>query len=212
MPIVEDFHGQAAQDAFALWVLKEKRDGYYLEIGSNHPIENNNTYLMDTRYGWKGVMVEYRPEHLVQYQEHRPRAIHIIDDATQLAFVKVLEQLAPPDKCVDYLQIDLEVHNDSTMGALEQIEKTMEMGYKYAVVTFEHDAYVDARYETRERSRLVFDRNGYVRVFSDVRIDGNPFEDWYVHPELVDMERTERIRTMASLEWQQIIDRLRGMA
>jgi hypothetical protein len=30
--------GQANQDKFVLNVLKEKRNGYFLEIGSNHPI------------------------------------------------------------------------------------------------------------------------------------------------------------------------------
>ena len=34
----------------------------------------------------------------------------------------------------------------------------------------------------------IFKRKGYQRVFSDVSNEGNPYEDWYVHPELVDMK------------------------
>jgi hypothetical protein len=45
------FRGQSNQDRFVLNVLKEKKDGYFLEIGSNHPININNSYLLETNYG-----------------------------------------------------------------------------------------------------------------------------------------------------------------
>jgi len=211
MPLITTFHGQAGQDAFVQWVLKEKRNGHFLEIGSNDPIIINNSYVLENDYGWKGVMVEMVTDYLPKYLEHRPTAIHIMEDATQVDFNQVLQQLAPPEKLVDYLQIDLEVSNDSTMGALEQVEKTMQDGYKYAVVTFEHDVYADTTYDTRPRSREVFERNGYVRVFADVKNEGNAYEDWYVHPDLVDMARIEAVRTEESLEWQQILETLRSI-
>jgi hypothetical protein len=209
MSVITNFKGQAAQDAFVLWVLKGKRDGYFLEIGSNDPITINNSYILEKEYGWKGIMVEYASNYLQKYLEHRPTAIHIMEDATQVDYNEVLQQLAPPGKVVDYLQIDLEVSNDSTMGALLQVEKTMEAGYKYAVVTFEHDIYSNAVYKTHPRSREVFAKHGYVRVFSDVKNMNNPYEDWYVHPDLVDMSRIEEVRTEESLEWTDILERLR---
>ena len=60
--------GQANQDKFVLNVLKEKSFGYYLEIGSNHPININNTYLLETKYNRKGIMVEYNASYLPLYQ------------------------------------------------------------------------------------------------------------------------------------------------
>ena len=36
------FYSQACQDKFIVNVLKEKRDGFFLEIGSNDPIVINN--------------------------------------------------------------------------------------------------------------------------------------------------------------------------
>ena len=209
MSVVTNFKGQAAQDAFVLWVLKGKRNGYFLEIGSNDPILINNTYLLESEYNWKGIMVEYMSNYLHKYLEHRPTAIHIMEDATQVDYNEVLEQLAPPEKVVDYLQIDLEVINESTIKALYQVEKTMLEGYKYAVVTFEHDIYASSVYDTRPRSREIFERHGYVRVFSDVKNANNPYEDWYVHPDLVDMSRIEQVRTEESLEWTDILERLR---
>ena len=37
-------YSQAAQDLFVCSVLKNKYNGTFLEIGSNHPITHNNTY------------------------------------------------------------------------------------------------------------------------------------------------------------------------
>lgn len=212
MSILIKGRGQAGQDSFVQWVLQKKRNGTFLEIGSNDPIEINNSYVLESEYGWRGIMVEYDSRYLKNYLQHRPTAIHIMEDATQVDYLEYLEQLAPPEKCVDYLQIDLEVSNDSTMGALNQVEKTMQAGYKYAVVTFETDVYQDVSNNTRERSRQVFEQHGYCRVFADVKNDGLPYEDWYVHPDLVDMERIDRVRTEESMEWRDILKRLEGAA
>ena len=52
-------HSQAAQDIFVQSITKQKRDGHFLEIGSNHPITHNNSYVLENEYSWKGLMVEY---------------------------------------------------------------------------------------------------------------------------------------------------------
>jgi len=83
--------GQANQDKFVLNVLKEKRNGYFLEIGSNDPIDINNTYTLEKNYSWKGIMVEYDGSFLDLYKEHRPDSIHIINDATQVDYKNIFE-------------------------------------------------------------------------------------------------------------------------
>ena len=41
---------------------------------------------------------------------------------------------------------------------------------------------------TRLESRNIFAKRGYICVFEDINNGGkNPYEDWYVHPDLVDM-------------------------
>ena len=76
--------GQAEQDKFVINILKEKKNGYFLEIGSCFPINSNNTYLLETNYDWKGIMVEIDSQHLSSYKEHRPNSIHIICYAGRL--------------------------------------------------------------------------------------------------------------------------------
>ena len=45
-----EYKGQAEQDKYVLNVLKHKKNGYFLEIGSNHPININNTYVLETQF------------------------------------------------------------------------------------------------------------------------------------------------------------------
>jgi len=79
-------YGQAEQDKFVLNILKNKQNGYFLEIGSNHPVNINNSYLLETQYNWKGIMVEYNSSFLPLYKQYRPNSIHIINDATKVDY------------------------------------------------------------------------------------------------------------------------------
>jgi len=179
--------GQAQQDKFVLHLLKEKKNGYFLEIGSNHPINISNSYLLETKYDWKGIMVEYDASFLNLYKTHRPNSIHVINDATQVDYKNVFEANNVPAS-IDYLQIDLEANNGSTIRTLQKLDNEIFDTYKFATVTFEHDIYHTNFENTRLASRDIFTKRGYIRVFEDINNQGtNPYEDWYVHPDLVDM-------------------------
>ena len=196
------FFGEVAQDYFVLTCLKNKRNGTFIEIGSNHPMENNNSFLLECKYGWKGIMVEYNADFLPKYIKYRQNSHHLIHDATTVDYLDLLKQLNYP-KDIDYLQIDLDVDNKSTISTLEHMEQHVFDDYTFATVTFEHDIYRGDWYNTRVRSREIFEKRGYVRVFSDVAHaweDGviTPFEDWYVHPSLVDMDLVSQFITPPS--------------
>ena len=66
---MSNYIGQAQQDKFVLKILKEKKDGYFLEIGSNDPVNINNTYVLEKNYNWKGIMVEYDASFLSSYKK-----------------------------------------------------------------------------------------------------------------------------------------------
>jgi hypothetical protein len=117
----------------------------------------------------------------------------------------------------DYLQIDLEVNNRSTLTTLERLDNDILDKYKFATVTFEHDIYTGNHFDTREKSRQIFNKRGYVCVFQDVNNQGvNPYEDWYVHPDLVDMNYVTKLiennkqyyvnhpLTVNTINWQHI--------
>lgn len=211
------FNGQAEQDKFVLNILKEKYNGYFVEIGSNHPVNISNTYLLESKYNWKGVMVEYEESFLPLYKEFRPNSIHVIQDATKVDYKRVFEVNNMPST-IDYLQIDLEAYNGSTLETLVKLDNTIFDNYKFACVTFEHDIYHTNFGNTREESRKIFKNRGYVCVFEDIH-NKEPryvYEDWYVHPDLVDMNYVNRLMdintknyennsiTQKSINWQHI--------
>jgi hypothetical protein len=184
--------GQANQDCFVLNILKHKKNGVFLELGSHHPILNNNTYLLESKYGWNGIMVEYTPTYLPLYKEHRSNSIHMIGDARKIDYRDMFEKNNMP-LCLDYLQVDLEVDNGSTIDTLKKLDKEIFDKYKFATITFEHDIYNTNYGNTRIVSRDIFKKRGYLCVFEDVNNSNNPYEDWYVHPDLVDMDYVNRL-------------------
>lgn len=212
------YNGQAEQDKFILKVLKEKRSGWFVEIGSNDPIKINNTYLLEKEYGWKGLLVEMSKSYLPSYKRERPASIPVIQDATKIDYKALFTEHKLPAN-LDYLQVDLEVSNGSTLETLKKLDAEVFDSYTFATVTFEHDVYREAAFPvTRTNSRAIFERRGYVRVFSDIH-NKDPayvFEDWYVHPSLVDMVVVEALIaanaanyvdnpiTGKSIDWQAI--------
>ena len=180
------FKGQIFQDRFVLSMLNYKNNGYFIEIGSNDPIRHNNTYILENNFNWKGIMIEYDKKWYELYKNIRTNSIHIMEDATKIDYKTLFETNQMPLN-IDYLQIDLEVDNNSTMETLIKFDNEIFDKYKFAVITFEHDVYRDPTKETIKQSREIFLKRGYYMVLNNVSDSYNPFEDWYVHPELVDM-------------------------
>ena len=205
-------YSQASQDVFVINLLQHKKNGYFVEIGTNDPIEGNNTYILEKNYDFKGVLVEYESFYENSYKQHRPNSIYIIDDARNINYKKVLDDNKFP-KNIDYLQIDLDVDNKSTLDTLILLDNTVFDTYKFATITFEHDIYRGNYFNTREISREIFKKRGYLLVFPDICTDQGcvgtgwqPFEDWYVHPDLVDMNLVNIIKTDKSLRHDHIRD------
>ena len=139
---MNSFNGQAEQDKFIVNILNNKKNGYFIEIGSNHPVNINNTYLLEKYYDWKGIMIEYSNKLLNEYKILRQNSIHIINDATKINYHDLFKKNNVPVN-IDYLQIDLEPTNGSTLKTLEKINNEVMDNYKFAIITFEHDCRKD---------------------------------------------------------------------
>jgi len=194
--------GNSHQDIFVLSMLNYKTNGYFLEIGSHDPMINNNTYLLENRFNWKGLMIDYLPTFEERYKELRPNSIYEIKDARIVDYKKIFEENNFPLN-MDYLQIDLDADNGSTIETLFVLKENILNKYKFATITFEHDIYRGNFYNTREISRKIFLDKGYILLFPDVKIFGegfdNPYEDWYVHPDLISTEIINKFKTDKSL-------------
>lgn len=189
--------GQAHQDLFVRMLHHEKKQGWFVEIGANHPVIASNTFLLEKDLGWKGLMIESDPQYLPMYESTRPKSIGVIGDATTLDYSSLLREHSFPTM-IDYLQVDLDADNSSTIQCLELLDRDVLEQYKFGVVTFEHDIYRGDFYDTRKKSREILRKRGYIQIFSDVSVWEHerwcPFEDWYGHPDIIKEQLLNRIR------------------
>ena len=134
-----------------------------------------------------------------RYKTLRSNSIYVINDARLVNYREILDSNNFPAN-MDYLQIDLDVDNKSTLDTLRLLEETVFDKYKFATITFEHDIYSGNFFDTREISRNIFEKRGYVLAFPDVTVYWNgkhqPFEDWYIHPDLVSNTFINKIKTI----------------
>tara|TARA_R100001594_G_scaffold62393_2_gene96681 strand:- start:634 stop:1365 length:732 start_codon:yes stop_codon:yes gene_type:complete len=214
------YHSQVGQDKFVLNALKFKTNGFFFEFGSQDPIKINNSYTLEKNFGWTGVMFEWDEKYVPLYEKHRSEdTTFIIADATAINYKEVFPALKV-EKELDYLQIDLESGMGTPLELLKKLDEEVLGEYKFATVTFEHDIYCarpnstdnvgcaengwrpfdpDNFHKVRDGSREIFEKRGYVPVLKDVKCSKehqNPFEDWWVHPDLVDMEHIQKIIDM----------------
>jgi len=175
MKIYKNGNGQAGQDSFVLNFLNEKRNGWYVEVGSNDPVLYNNTYLLETEYDWKGVGFEW--------DRDLSKNKCITADATKFDYLKYFQDNNFP-KQIDYLQLDIEPAYQ-TLAALKQIPLAE---YRFSVITYEHDLYADpANKEIKEESIKILSSLGYELLVENVN-DGSPdriFEDWWIDPQVI---------------------------
>ena len=200
-------YSQAAQDLFVRAITKYKMNGFFVDIGSNHHQVNSNTYILEKKYNWSGLLVDYDASFRTLYDTHRSKSIYVIDDARKIDYKNILDNNNFP-KHIDYLQIDLDVDNKSTLDTFLLLNDTIFDTYKFATITFEHDIYTGNYFDTQSISRKILRDRGYILVFPNVSLfwagSFKPFEDWYVHPDLVDMNIVNKVLTTKSLNTNEI--------
>lgn len=173
-----DTFSQAHQDLFVLAVTNFLRNGTYLEVGASEPKQSNNTYLLESRYGWNGASIEIDPHLCVEFNKIRKNKC-ILADATNFDFSAHLSANAHNDR-INYLSLDIDP-SSVTLTALKRIPLDR---FRFDVITFEHDLYASGL-EVMNESREIFELYGYKRVVSNVMCRGRDFEDWYVDPTVI---------------------------
>lgn len=186
---VERNYSQVYQDMFVLAALKGKTGGFYLEIGSADPVHVSNTYLLETVFGYQGISIEINEKEVEKFSKLRKNPV-VCRDATLINFDSFLPAMNAP-AVIDYLQIDCEPPA-TTYRILTQIPFEH---YRFAVITFEHDYFVDASRKYRDLSRRFLKMQGYELLISNVSSDdSSPFEDWWIHPKLVSKDVINNMR------------------
>jgi hypothetical protein len=172
---------QSHQESFVLNILKEKRNGFYLEIGGHDGFVISNTFLLESQFDWSGFALDISRKCVDRYNQQRINPC-IEADATKFDYLSYLEATNAP-KQIDYLQVDIEPAQQSLI-ALKSLPLST---YRFSVITFEHDVYAsNENTSVKEESQNLLLDNGYKLIVEDVKSHGNAYEDWYVDPSVVD--------------------------
>ena len=65
-----------AVDLIIDYIFKDKDIGTYVDVGAQHPISNNNTYLLFKR-GWNGINIQIQIKNIDLFNISRPNDINL---------------------------------------------------------------------------------------------------------------------------------------
>ena len=185
---VDRNYSQCYQDLFVLTMLNGKREGRYVEVGCADPYFGNNTALLEKRFGWTGISIDIDQNFINAFKEHRTGQA-ICMDATKIDYSHILKY-----DVYDYLQLDC----DPPLITYEVLKKIPFETHKFAVITFEHDHYADEHSEIRAKSRKYLESFGYELIVRNIGPDRySPYEDWWVHPDLVDPDIIQKMKDLS---------------
>ena len=58
-------------------MFSKMKKGIYIDVGCNHPIKHNNTYLLHKR-GWEGINIDADEKSIKEFQNFRKKDNNII--------------------------------------------------------------------------------------------------------------------------------------
>ena len=169
-------HSSMNQESFVISMLEEKRNGFYVELGSAEPYSGSNTVLLE-QLGWVGLAIDNDMETVAEYQKSNRINKSIHADAMKFNYDKFFADNGFP-KQIDYLQVDIDGHETSN-GLLALIALPLNT-YRFSVIQFEHDCNRNYKFKNmRNAQREILSSLGYQLVVQEAG------EDWWVDPGVV---------------------------
>ena len=183
---------QIGQDKWVYQTLENKKNGFFLDVGCNHPIQLSNTFFLEKYYGWTGIGIDIDLSYCNEdWKKERPNTKTYEHDALTIDYIKILEENNAPE-FIDYLSIDLE----PAELTLECLYKIPFEKYKFRTITFETDRFREDNIPYRSFGDPLLYPNGHtVRVGTRTDISrkylkdlgyllvvyANPQDDCYIH-------------------------------
>jgi len=190
------FYSDAKQDQFAANILKFKKDGYCVDIGSCHSVISNNTYYFQG-LDWTSISIEIERGYNESYST-RTNGVHLNKNALEVNYKETFEEYEFP-KSIDYLSLDVDTLSLDVLRILPLDE------YRFKVITIEHDGYLYGD-KYRDQQRNLLNSYGYLLVCSNVYVEQPgyegkeyPFEDWWIDPSEFDSDLIEKIKCDSTL-------------
>lgn len=201
-------YSQLGQDLLVQFLLEEKTEGYFVEFGATNGIELSNTYLLEKKYAWNGILCE--PMKSFQNDLFFNRSSNIdfncvhTETGKTVNFYQVgmsglstIEEYAYNDKHSEIRQNHTE-YTVNTITLKDLLDKYSSPEYiDYLSIDTEGSEFdilnaydfsrifgiitVEHNYNNlRSPIELLLTSKGYEKVFPEI----SDFDDWYVHKDL----------------------------
>ncbi len=193
-------YSQVYQDLVVLYYLESKKNGSFIEIGGGDGVIISNTYLLEKKYKWKGIICEPNSRlksniKLKRNSKHEERPItnksyekikfhenvdpyqsSIFNDRnssnTKTTKSISLNNLLDENKLskVDYISIDTEGNEYDILSEFE-FKK-----YDIKIFTIEHN------YNKNKRKKIlnIMKKNNYIRIHKNLSY----MDDWFIKENL----------------------------
>lgn len=204
-------HGQLLQDLFALFMLKGKRNGFFVEFGATNGSDLSNTWVLEHHFGWRGILAEPATVWHAALKANRKAAIdtrcvwsrtgdRLEFMEADFAELSTLSELVEGDfnkggraegktYSVETVSLNDLLHTHKAPRDIDFMSVDTEGSEGDILKAFDFGRY-DVRVMTVEHNfvepkrREIFDlltANGFVRIFEPL----SKFDDWYVKRALV---------------------------
>lgn len=197
------FYSDDRQDQFCATLLKFKRDGYYLDIGSGASVGSNNSYFFES-LNWKGICIEKNPVFNEGYETRTCKYYNV--DALEVDYEKIFEENEFPTS-IDYLSLDIDEQSTEVLKILP-LDK-----YRFKVITIEHDSHVFGDLYKKPQSEILLSKNYFLLCEEVLNQSGinigqdHGWESWWIDKEYFDKD----IKNLYSyrLNTEQIIQKIK---
>ncbi len=207
---VDRSHAQLFQDLLVLFLLRNKRGGYFVEFGATDGLYLSNTYLLEKEYGWNGILCE--PATSWHSKLEASRSVSIDKRCVYGTSNEFLDFLETNEQELSTLAnfSDKDLHSASRAGGKAYKVQTVSLtdlldsyaspdiidyisidteGSEFEILSkFNFSKYkfrvitVEHNYTNmREEIYSLLINHGYMRIFSTI----SSFDDWYIHPDLI---------------------------
>jgi FkbM family methyltransferase len=113
-------------DLIIEYIFKKEKKGIYLDIGSQHPISNNNTYLLYKK-GWSGINIDLDKKNIDLFKIARPKDINLnyaISDAKGVTDLFFYHESSP----INTLNRQVSSYQKATVKEIKKV-KTFTLNY-----------------------------------------------------------------------------------
>lgn len=155
-------------------MTKEKRNGFYVELGCGDPYKDNNTSLLESEFGWTGLAIDIDKAISDVYNSSSRSNKCINVDALKFNYLEYFKNNNFPN-IIDFLQIDIDGH-DNGKCLLALLALPM-ITYRFSVIIIEHDLSQNyKRSAMRDAQREILSSLGYKLIGQTL------CEDWWIDP------------------------------